>query len=67
MNQTDRSGVISFGAAEARIPGPAGERNTLGLHRGTLDVVLSLPLPPNVQTPHTQDEIYAIIRGRKGD
>lgn len=31
---------------------------------GTLDVALSLPVPPNQQTPHTQDEIYVIIRGR---
>ena len=34
------------------------------LHRGTLDVKLSLPVPPNQQTPHAQDELYVVIRGR---
>jgi mannose-6-phosphate isomerase-like protein (cupin superfamily) len=30
----------------------------------TLDVKLSCPVRPNQQTPHTQDEIYVIVRGR---
>jgi mannose-6-phosphate isomerase-like protein (cupin superfamily) len=34
------------------------------LRRGPLDVALSLPLRPSQQTPHAQDEIYFIIRGR---
>ena len=64
MNDTSRSGVIRFADAHARIPGPNGERSAPGFHRGPLDVVLSLPLPPNEQKPHSQDEIYAIVRGR---
>jgi mannose-6-phosphate isomerase-like protein (cupin superfamily) len=64
MNTIGRSGVIRFGEAQARIPGPAGERAVLVLQRGTLDVRLSIPVPPNEQTPHAQDEIYAVIRGR---
>ena len=64
MNQTDRSGVIRFTDAQRTIPGPAGERSVLVLQRGTLDVKLSLPVPPNQQTPHGQDEIYVVIRGR---
>ena len=28
------------------------------MQRGTLDVKLSCPVPPNHQTPHAQDEIY---------
>ena len=64
MNPTDASGVIRFVDAQSGIPGPAGERAALALKRGTLDVVLSLPVPPNRQTPHLQDEIYAVIRGR---
>jgi mannose-6-phosphate isomerase-like protein (cupin superfamily) len=31
---------------------------------GTLHVKLSLPVLPNQQTPHAQDEVYVIIRGR---
>lgn len=64
MNPTDRSGVIRFADAKAKIPSPTGERNVLVLKRGALDVKLTLPLPPNVQTPHAQDELYVVIRGR---
>ena len=63
MNATDRSGVIRLAEARASIPGPVGERSVLVLYRGTLDVKLSLPVPPNEQTPHAQDEIYVILRG----
>ena len=64
MDTTDRSGVIRLIDAEARIPGPAGERAVLVLQRGTLDIKLSIPIPPNQQTPHEQDELYVVIRGR---
>ena len=64
VNSTDRSGVIRRAEAQESIPGPAGERSVLVLQRGTLDIVLGLPVSPNVQTPHAQDEIYFIIRGR---
>ena len=64
MDRSERSGVISFAESQARIPGPTGERSVLVLERGTLDVKLSLPMPPNQQAPHAQDEIYVVIRGR---
>ena len=64
MNARARSGVIRLSEAEMGIPGPAGEHSVLVLKRGTLDVRLSRPVPPNEQTPHAQDEIYSIIRGR---
>ena len=64
MDTTDRSGVIRLVEVEARIPGPAGERAVLVLRRGTLDINLSIPIPPNRQTPHEQDELYVVIRGR---
>jgi mannose-6-phosphate isomerase-like protein (cupin superfamily) len=64
MDTTDRSGVICLAEAEAHIPGPAGERAVLILQRGTLDIKLSIPIPPNQQTPHEQDELYVVIRGR---
>ena len=59
-----RSGVIRLSDAQRDIPGPNGERSVLVLKRGSLDVKLSLPLPPNEQTPHVQDEIYVVMRGR---
>jgi len=64
MNSNLRSGVIRFAEAAARIPTPAGERAVLVMKRGTADVKLSIPAPPNVQTPHEQDEIYVVVRGR---
>ena len=50
--------------ARARIPGPPGPHAVSLLQRGTLDVKLSCPVLPNVQTPHEQDEIYVIVKGR---
>lgn len=64
MSRPDRSRVIRLTEAQARIPGPAGERAVTVLRRGPLDVALSLPLRPSQQTPHAQDEIYFIIRGQ---
>jgi mannose-6-phosphate isomerase-like protein (cupin superfamily) len=34
------------------------------MQRGTLDVALSIPQRPIPQSPHEQDELYVIIRGR---
>ena len=62
--KSDRSRVIGFAQAQASIPGPPGEHAVSLLQRGSLNVKLSLPVLPNVQTPHTQDEIYVIVRGR---
>src|SRR5262245_35437394 len=64
MGTASRSHVIHRGDARARIPGPAGEHSVSVLQRGTLNLKLSLPVSPNQQTPHQQDEIYVIIRGR---
>jgi mannose-6-phosphate isomerase-like protein (cupin superfamily) len=64
MEMIGRSGVIRFAEAETRIPDPAGERSVLVLRRGTIDVRLSTPVPPNQQSPHAQDEIYVVVRGR---
>lgn len=64
MSKADRSAVIRLAEAQNRIPGPAGEHAASVLHRGTLDVALSIPASPIQQTPHTQDEVYVIVRGR---
>ncbi|MGA8273167.1 MAG: cupin domain-containing protein [Candidatus Sulfotelmatobacter sp.] len=64
MSKSDRSCVIRLAEAQTAIPGPAGEHAMKVLQRGPLDVALSLPLHPSQQTPHVQDEIYFIIRGR---
>jgi mannose-6-phosphate isomerase-like protein (cupin superfamily) len=64
MKSSDRSGVLPLAEAERRIPGPAGEHSASLLQRGTLNLKLSCPVPPNRQAPHTQDELYLIVRGR---
>jgi mannose-6-phosphate isomerase-like protein (cupin superfamily) len=64
MTKAYRSGVIRLAEARKRIPGPAGEHAATVLRRGTLDVALSLPTTPVQQTPHVQDEVYLIVRGR---
>lgn len=64
MSKPDRSCVMCLAEGLARIPGPADERAVMVLRRGPLDVALSLPQRPSQQTPHAQDELYFIIRGR---
>jgi len=63
MSESDRSRVIHLADARARIPGPAGEHSVSVLQRGSLNLKLSLPVDPNQQTPHEQDEIYVILTG----
>lgn len=62
MSKADRSRVIRFAETQAGIP--IGERSARVWQRGTLDIAFALPVPPKEQAPHTQDEIYIIIRGR---
>lgn len=62
MSESDRSRVLRLAQAQASIP--AGEHAAIVFRRGPLDIALSLPLRPTEQTPHAQDEIYFIVRGR---
>jgi len=62
VSKPDRRRVISF--AEAKAGMPARERSVRVWQRGPLGVAFALPVPPTKQTPHTQDEIYVIVRGR---
>jgi mannose-6-phosphate isomerase-like protein (cupin superfamily) len=62
VSNPDRSRVIGFAETQAGIP--AGEGSVRAWQRGTLDVALALPVPPTLQAPHTQDELYVIVRGR---
>ena len=62
MSMPERSRVISLAEAQAGIP--TGERSVRVWQRGPLDVAFARPVPPKEQTPHTQDEIYVIVRGR---
>ena len=59
-----RSGVFHLSDTEARIPGPPGAHFVDVLQRGTARMLLSTPADLNRQTPHAQDEVYVIVRGR---
>ena len=59
-----RSGVIPLAAAKGLIPGPAGEHFGTALTRGSLRLLLSLPVSPNQQRPHEQDELYFAVQGK---
>jgi mannose-6-phosphate isomerase-like protein (cupin superfamily) len=61
MSKPARSRVIRLAEAQAAA---AGERSVRVLKRGTLDVVLGTPGRPDEQTPHEQDEVYIVVRGR---
>ena len=64
MSNRDRSCVIHLEDARARIPDPAGKHSVSVLRRGSLNLKLSLPVAPNRQMPHEQDEIYVIMKGK---
>jgi mannose-6-phosphate isomerase-like protein (cupin superfamily) len=63
MKNTDRSGVISVRDSDASVRALTDGHAVSVLQRGTLHAKFSLPAEPNLQTPHTQDEIYVIVRG----
>ena len=64
MDNRDRSCVVRLADARAQIPGPAGEHFARVLERGSLRLLLSLPVRPNQQNPHAQDELYVIMQGK---
>ena len=64
MAESERSCVIPLAEAQKRIPGAPGAHFATFMQRGTVRVLLSLPVSPNRQTPHAQDEVYVIVRGR---
>lgn len=64
MSKPQRSQVIGLAEAQDGIPSPSGERAVVVFRRGSLNVALSLPLHTRPQTPHSQDEIYFVVRGR---
>lgn len=60
----DRSCVFPLVQAQERIARAASGHSISVLERGSLNLKLSLPVLPNQQAPHAQDEIYVIVRGR---
>ena len=63
MSKQTRSYSLPLSQARAKVPGPEGERSVSLFRHGTLEVKLSSPVAPNVQTPHVQDELYIVAEG----
>lgn len=54
---------ITAEAAREQLPTPEGQQWITMLHRGELEVELYAPSGTDLQTPHTRDELYFILRG----
>jgi len=54
---------IDFSEALRRLPGPQGEHNVVVFEHGSLVVKLSQPRGPDLQRPHSRDEIYVVAQG----
>jgi mannose-6-phosphate isomerase-like protein (cupin superfamily) len=58
-----KSAVFRLADAQSSVPGPDGKHFATLLQRGTLKFLLSMPVRPNEQAPHVQDELYVVVRG----
>jgi mannose-6-phosphate isomerase-like protein (cupin superfamily) len=58
-----RSAVFPIARARADVKPVRGKRLATVLERGTLRLLCSWPQPPNVQSPHEQDELYVVVQG----
>jgi mannose-6-phosphate isomerase-like protein (cupin superfamily) len=54
---------LTVSDALARLPGSAGERFVELFRHGTLSVELYAPRGHDPQSPHSRDEVYAVVRG----
>src|SRR5437870_4070750 len=64
MSKADRSRVVRLAEAQVGIPGPDGEHSVSFLQRGTLNVKLSLPVPPtNRRRTHRTRSTLSSRRG----
>jgi mannose-6-phosphate isomerase-like protein (cupin superfamily) len=63
MIRPDRSGAAPLSSTLAEIRALTEGHAVTAIRRGSLHVKLSVPVHPNQQSPHTQDEIYVIVRG----
>ncbi len=48
----------------AKIPAPNGDRFSVALERGELQIELYVPRTVDDQTPHSRDECYVIVEGK---
>jgi len=58
-----RSAMFPLARARSEAKLVRGKRLATVAERGTLRLLCSRPLPPNVQSPHDQDELYVVAQG----
>ena len=63
MKKGIRSAIFPLEAARADAKRIDGKRFAPVVEHGSLALLCSFPLRPNVQTPHDQDELYFVVRG----
>lgn len=49
-----------------KLPGPDDERFARVLEHGSMEVEVYAPRGEDLQTPHTRDELYVVVRGSGG-
>ncbi len=55
---------ITLDEVMAKIPGKNGERYALGASHGSMRLLTYAPRGKDDQKPHTQDEIYIVVKGK---
>ena len=63
MNTEMLSAVFPLDQAREGVRVENGKRFAKVAERGSLRLLCALPIPPNEQTPHDQDELYVVVRG----
>jgi mannose-6-phosphate isomerase-like protein (cupin superfamily) len=64
MEKDMRSAIFPLEDARADARTIDGKRFASVAERGSLKLLCSFPLRPNVQSPHDQDELYFVVRGQ---
>ena len=57
------SARVDLESALSRLPGSAGERFATVFERGDVEVEIYSPQWRDLQTPHSRDELYFVVRG----
>lgn len=58
-----KSAAFSLEFASSSVPTPDGATAATLFRHGTLEIKASKPKAPNLQTPHSQDELYFVAGG----
>ena len=63
MKRLSSGGQVTVDQALSQLPGPNGESFVSVFKHGTMIVEILAPPSPSPLPPHTQDEVYIVVRG----